>query len=269
MLVDSDSTHNFIDQTLAKRLRCKSQVIIGVNVTVANGETLRAQEVCKNVEWESQGLNQTTDFLILPLRGCDLVLGVQWLQTLGPITWDFGALTMQFCLLDRKVTLTGVQEGAIHMATRKQLSKMSVDTTPGTFLLSVESSLHLMSASLEDVVDEVASIQLQGLLQQYEKLFEEPIGLPPKRSHDHHIRLQEESQVVKIRPYRYPAVQKDVIERLIAEMKSTRVIRDSTGPFASPVVLVKKKDGTWRLCIDYRQLNNMTIKDKFPIPLVE
>ena len=79
----------------------------------------------------------------------------------------------------------------------------------------------------------------------------------------------DESQHVKLRPYRYPSIQKDEIERMVEEMKAVRVIRDSTSSFASPVVLVKKKDGSWRLCIDYRRLNKLTVKDKFPIPLVE
>ena len=75
--------------------------------------------------------------------------------------------------------------------------------------------------------------------------------------------------MVKIRPYRYPTMQKDEIEKLVAEMKSTGIIRDSNSPFASLVMLVRKKDETWRLCIDYRQLNQLTVKDTFPIPLVE
>ena len=74
---------------------------------------------------------------------------------------------------------------------------------------------------------------------------------------------------MKLKPYRYPSLQKTEIERMVLEMKEAGFIRDSCSPFASPVVMVKKKDGSWRMCIDYRQLNKLTIKDNFPIPLVE
>lgn len=51
-------------------------------------------------------------------------------------------------------------------------------------------------------------------------------------------------------------------------MLSTRTIPTSSSPYASPVVLVKKKDGFWRLCVDYRKLNGMTVNDIYPIPLI-
>ena len=93
-LLDSGSTHNFIDQTVAKKLKCQTHFMPKVNVIVANGETLKVQEIYKLVRWESHGLIQSTNFLVLPLKGCDLVLEVQWLKILGPIMWDFGTLSM-------------------------------------------------------------------------------------------------------------------------------------------------------------------------------
>jgi hypothetical protein len=59
------------------------------------------------------------------------------------------------------------------------------------------------------------------------------------------------------------------VEKLIKEMLQDSTIRPSNNPYASPAILVRKKDGSWRLCIDYRELNSQTIKDKFSIPVIE
>ena len=192
-------------------------------------------------------------------------------MTLGPITWDFTKLSMEFYLHGQQHVLRGLQGGTIYYASKKQLSKLSLTVNKGiyTLLLTETPSLQLMKSRTSAGSDELATIELQKLLQQYSMLFAEPTGLPPQRTHDHGIPMKDETKVVKIRPYRYPAVQKTEIENIVSKMKTAGIIRDSTSPFASPVVLVKKKDGTWRLCIDYRQLNQLTVKDKFPIPLVE
>ena len=117
--------------------------------------------------------------------------------------------------------------------------KLPDKRSPTTLLLVETVSLSLLEGDMQQGVDTVATLQLQDLLQQYNKLFEEPISLPPERTYDHHIPLKDERQVVKMRPYRYPTVQKDEIERLVTDMKATGIIRDSRIPFASPVVLVK------------------------------
>ena len=111
---------------------------------------------------------------------------------------------------------------------------------------------------------------IQQLLKQFASIFQEPQGIPPVRDTEHQIDLLLGSKPVHVRPYRYPHFQKAEIERLVTEMLNSGIIRDSKSSFSSPVLLIKKKkDGSWRFCIDYRALNAFTVRDVFPIPTIE
>lgn len=81
--------------------------------------------------------------------------------------------------------------------------------------------------------------------------------------------MQNGTEPVNKRPYRYPSVRKDMIESLVKQMLHQGIIQPSSSPFAAPVALVRKKDGTWKLCVGYRDLIEATVKNKFPIPIVD
>jgi hypothetical protein len=122
------------------------------------------------------------------------------------------------------------------------------------------------------VTDSTVSLlpaKIQVLLEQVHVLFEEPNGLPPSRACDHEIPLVPGANPVNIRPYRYPPAQRDEIERQVADMLAKGIIQPSHSLFSSPVLLVKKKDGSYRFCVDFRHLNALTVKSKFPVPLFD
>lgn len=99
-------------------------------------------------------------------------------------------------------------------------------------------------------------------------MFSEPKTLPPKRQYGHAINLEPGTTPINTRHYRYSPAQKDEIEKQVQEMLQSGVIAHSLSPYAAPVLVVKK-DGSWRFCVDFRRLNIATVKNKFPLPVVD
>jgi hypothetical protein len=201
---------------------------------VANGDRLTSPGSCADLQITIGEEDFHIDCYGLSLGSYDMVLGVQWLESLGPILWDFSCHTMGFVRNGRRVFWT------------------ATPTSPGRTALM---------ATTPDLLDK--------LLLQFAAIFEETSGLPPERRQRHQIRLLPGTPPVAVRPYRYAHMQKQELEQQCAEMLRTGVIRPSTSAFSALVLLVKKGDGSWRFCIDYRALNAATMKDKFPIPVVE
>ena len=84
----------------------------------------------------------------------------------------------------------------------------------------------------------------------------------------HKIVLEENAQPFFIPNYRLPISQREKVEVMINDMKKDGIVRQSNSPYNSPLLLVPKKDGSWRLVIDYRRLNKQTVPDRFPMPVI-
>ncbi|OMO67736.1 Retrotransposon gag protein [Corchorus olitorius] len=99
--------------------------VAGVQVQVANGKQLQCQEICQQLKWEVEGLVQEIDVHLIQLLGCDMVLGVQWLKTLGPIWWDFNELMMKFFFGNTLYTLTGLSAAEVKLISEKHESRQA------------------------------------------------------------------------------------------------------------------------------------------------
>ena len=108
--------------------------------------------------------------------------------------------------------------------------------------------------------------EFTDLVKQFSNLFTEA----PRTTDlaQHHIKLTSDESV-RSRPYSEPYGMRESLRKDIADMIKMGVIRESSSPYASPVVVVKKKDNTNRVCVDYRKLNKLTVFDPEPMPTAE
>nr|GMC60966.1 retrotransposon-related protein [Ipomoea batatas] len=236
VLIDSGSTHNFINPAIVERLQLPTKSIKPFQVYIGNGDTLGCQHVCPGVEVCMQGLTFAVDLHVLRIVGPDVVLGVQWLQSLGSVTHDYSKMTMEFHMGSTIVTLKGdsglnnqpisfnqlqamVTNGVIHALYEIH----HINTTNSTKPAQIQPTLPPFPEPLQD------------LLLEFSAIFEPPKTLPPHRVFDHKIHLLPNSKPVNVRPYRYPYFQKSEIEKLVREMLDQGIVRPSRSPFSSPI----------------------------------
>ncbi|KAF5778414.1 putative nucleotidyltransferase, Ribonuclease H [Helianthus annuus] len=262
VLLDGGSTHCFVQTRIAKFLNLAIESIPPFSVLVGSGERLPCTGVARQVELCIQGSSVLVDFFVLPLQGWDMVLGVSWLSTLGPVLTNYATSTFEFTLGDNRVCWQGETTTTAEPIQFHGLKKLAQSCAIAHYF-----HLHLLP-SQEAPLPQVPP-DIQQLLDEFSQVFQPPIGLPPTRPQDHVISLLPNSTPVAVRPYRYPHFQKQEVERLVNDMLVQGIIRPSSSPFSSPVLLVRKKDGTWRFCVDYRALNAITIPDRFPIPTID
>ncbi|KAJ8616127.1 hypothetical protein MRB53_035499 [Persea americana] len=191
VLIDGRSTHNFIDQSIVSSLglpvvRETFQVMVG------NRETISCSGRCLSLTLGIQNQRVQADFYVLPVAACPIVLGVQWLETLGPVELDYKKLTMRFIHRGRPCSFQG-------------LDKFGLEPLGDTELLHISGMgyfLQITSVPVDQSSNQAPMpSDLSSLLAQYAEVFAVPIGLPPQRPHDHRIPLLADHQ-----PYVGPSI---------------------------------------------------------------
>ncbi|KAJ9531104.1 hypothetical protein QJQ45_000898 [Haematococcus lacustris] len=116
----------------------------------------------------------------------------------------------------------------------------------------------------------VTDAELQAVLEEYSDVFQDmPPGLPPDRGVGHTIRMEADAQPPYKRPYKLSPREEAEVKKQVSELQARGLIEPSSSPFGAPVLFVEKKDGSLRMCIDYRALNKLTVKDRYPLPRID
>lgn len=244
-------------------MKLTTQTCKPFKVTVANGEQLQCNSMMESVEWSMADKKFTSPMNIIPLGGYDIILGVQWMRSVSPVIFDF---------FKGSITINWKQERIELFSDDKILKIVTVPAVNKELKHNEDVVYFLVQITKKEKDKEGQPSQMTGvgqLISEYQDIFKVPTELPPKRSQGHHLAIKPGAQPVNSQPYRCPHFQKEEIERITKEMLESGIIRNSTSPYASPVLLVKKKDSSWRLFIDYRALNSITIKNQYPIPVIE
>lgn len=109
---------------------------------------------------------------------------------------------------------------------------------------------------------------LSEIVEYFSSLFEDPKHLPPKRKIQHGIQLLSDATLLNVGVHCMSIIENEEIKKKIQDLLEKGFIWPSSSPCGSPIILVPKKDGTWRMCVNFRALNKITIKNRYPLPRI-
>jgi len=257
ILIDSGAADNFISEELVKIANLQVENIRVINVAVANGAIEQIRFKTKPVAINIQGFTDKICCKVLRMRKKRIILGLPWLKQHNPLI-DWQENSIHFPAQSLSIYQEDKQDGEEDEVTLAELLEFKEKQIDECWVVSIA-----QQGSQE------ASNEIKRLKQEFAHLFtDENPELPPKREFSHRIDTGSSKPVFR-NSYRMSPLELDTLKAQLDELLKLGYIETSSSPWASPVLFVKKKDGSLRLCVDYRALNAVTVKNRYPIPRVD
>ncbi|CAF1509572.1 unnamed protein product, partial [Didymodactylos carnosus] len=276
ILLDCGATHEFISNEFVKKHGIETDVVHRISVSVADGRASETTRATTTFDLQIDKFKDKIWGYMVPLGGhYDFILGRSWLFKHNPsVNWQTGVLIIkkddQRIIIRSTTTMNDgnnsenflIGASALTRCAEIFLIKVSFDSVAATTCTTSDDN--------DGVPTRVVQNQVDDLLKNYKDVFPDKLpGLPPERDVDHEIKITSDANPQSQQPYRMSPLELDKLKRQLAILIDKGYIRPSKSPWGAPVLFAKKKDGSLRMCVDYRALNKVTIKNKYPLPRID
>ena len=214
--------------------------------TPSSGE-VSTSSGCVGCPMEVAGRRFKVNLICLPIEGLDVILGMDWLSS-NHVVIDCGRRRVVF-----------PETAGLELISSNQAMKEMEDGATCFMIVA-----HAEKLSTAEKISRIP------VLEEYANVFPNEIPeLPPSRDVDFTIDFIPGASPVSMAPYRMAPAELSKLKKQIEDLLEKKLIRPSASPWGAPMLLVKKKDGSSRLCVDYRQLNKLNIKNKYPLSRID
>ncbi|GJX37511.1 putative nucleotidyltransferase, ribonuclease H [Tanacetum coccineum] len=259
VLFDSGADQSFISLSLASMLNIPSITIdTFYNIEMADGNLVSTNTVIKGCTLTL--LNQPFEIDLMPIKlgSFDVVIGMDWLS-------KYRAKI----LCDEKVVHIPIDGETLIIRGDRSKTRLNLISCIKTEKYISRGCQVFMIQVMEKKADE-KRLEDISVVKEFPDVFPEDLpGIPPVRQVEFQIDLIPGAAPIARTPYRLAPSEMQELSNQLQELTDRGFIRPSTSPWGAPVLFVKKKDGSFRMCIDYRELNKLTIKNRYPLPRID
>ena len=257
VLIDPEATHSFISREYVARVGMTPVPLeYGLEIATPTGESLWPSQMLKGSLFSIESQDMKADLILIDLKGLDVILGMDWLSS------NYASMD---CFRKEVIFRRPGLPVVFFYGERRRTPLGLISAIYARCLLRKGCSGFL--AHIVDTRSHEARIEDVPVVRDFQDVFPDDLpGPPPEREVDFPIDLVPGTAPISLPPYRMEPAELKELKAQLQELVDGGFIRPSISPWGAPVLFVKKKDGTWRLCIDYRKLNKFTIRNKYPLP---
>jgi hypothetical protein len=261
-LIDSGASASYVSpRILGDR---KTKTVLGRAVETAGGHTLTIDKQV-SLALDVAGYRHSVEAFVLDTK-FDLILGRDWLKSENPVpdwdidTWRINKNGKQYLLRPRRARPL---PDFSYLISQRQVERLERNNQVDGMYLCL-----LRSGEDEEIKTDIDT-KISALQAEFPTVFQDKLpGLPPERAISHVIDTGDATPINR-QPYKMSPRELDEVRKQLKELLDLGLIRPSVSPWGAPVLFVRKKDGSMRMCIDYRALNNVTKRNTCPLPRID